>query len=347
MFSEPLRMCPQRFFFLAHPVNLSQDKGMNKLFSLFAATSCLVAPVMAAAEWNMDYAAARERALAEDKNILVFFTGSDWCGWCAILRREVLDTAEFLNFATERFVLLEIDLPKDTSRIPADTLSQNRDLMVRYNITMFPSLIAISPDGILLGGIAGGRNTREAVITPLRQAHENAAILKQADSSLGAQRAAILMSFYQNIPSAFRDNMAALREEIAALDPTDETGVHAEIRDIELASHTLTQASRLQAEDAITLLIKSLPSVSNARRQTLQVALADLLRERIYQRTLTADTLDDIEAIRLDNLLLIQHCLHPDARAGAMASLNRDFASPERLLEKLRRERAERGSDSK
>lgn len=320
---------------------------MKKLFSLFAVASCLVAPVLAAAEWHTNYAEARERALAEDKGILMFFTGSDWCGWCATLRREVLDTPEFLDFATERFVLLEIDLPKDTSRLHADTLSQNRNLMVKYNITMFPSLIAISPDGMLLGGIAGGRNAREAVITPLRQAHENANLLKQADSMQGTQRAAILMSFYRNIPSVFRDNMKALREEIAALDPTDETGVHAEIRDIEFAARTLTQAGRMQAEDAITLLIESLPSVSEARRQTLQVALANLLRDRIYQRTLTADTLNDIEAIRLDNLLLIQHCLHPGARAGAMEWLNRDFASPERMLEKLRRERAERGSDSK
>lgn len=337
----------QRFFFLARSINLSHDRGMTKLFSLYAAISCLVAPVFAAAEWNTDFAEARARAQAEDKSILMFFTGSDWCGWCATLRREVLDTTDFQQFAAERFILLEIDLPKDTSRLSAETLSQNRDLMVRYNITMFPSLIAISPDGILLGGIVGGRNEPEAVIAPLRQAHENAALLKQAASEQGTRRAAILMSFYRNIPSAFRDNMQTLREEIAALDTTDETGVHAEIRDIELVKHTLTLAGGMPAEDAIKLLIESLPSVSAARRQMLQLVLANILRERIRQRTLTADTLDDIEAIRLDNLCLIQHCLHPNARTTALAWLNRDFSSPERLLEKLRRERAERGSDSK
>lgn len=320
---------------------------MMKLFSLFAATSCLVAPVFATAEWHTDYDEAREKALAEDKSLLIFFTGSDWCGWCASLRREVLDTPEFLQFASERFVLLEIDLPNDTSRISADTLLQNRDLVARYNITMFPTLIATSPDGVLLGGIAGGRNERAAVIAPLRQADENAALLKRAASVQGTQRASVLMRFYLNIPAPFRDNMSALREEIAALDTEEETGIHAEIRDIELVRRTLTIAGRMPAEDAITLLIETLPSVSAARKQALQVTLANILRERIYQRTLTADSLDDIEAIRVDNLCLIQHCLHPNAKPAALAWLNRDFASPEQLLEKLRRERAERASDSK
>ncbi len=320
---------------------------MIKLFSLFAAICCFVAPVCAAVEWHTDYAVARERAQTEDKSILLFFTGSDWCGWCATLRREVLDTPEFMQFAAERFILLEVDLPKDTSRLPAETLSQNRDLMVRYNISMFPSLIAISPEGMLLGGIAGGRNESKAVIAPLRLAHENAALLEQANSEQGAQRAATLTRYYRNIPSAFRDNMNVLREEIAALDTADETGIHAEIRDLELIKRTLTQARGMQADDAIALLIETLPSASAERRQTLQIALANLLRERIRQNSLTADTLDDIEAIRLDNLRLIQHCLHPDTRAAALAWLNRDFSSPERLLEKLRREREERGEGSK
>lgn len=318
-----------------------------KLFSLCAAVSCFVAPVCATAVWNTDYAVARERAQAEGKNILLFFTGSDWCGWCTTLRREVLDTPEFMQFAAERFILLEVDLPNDTSRLSAETLSQNRDLRLKYNITMFPSLIAISPEGMLLGGLAGGRNEREAVISPLRQAHENATLLEQANSEQGAQRAATLMRYYRNIPSVFRDNMNALREEIATLDTTDRTGILAEIRDLELVRRTLTQASGMQADKAITLLIETLALASDARRQTLQIALANLLRERIRQRTLTADTLDDIEAIRLDNLSLIQHCLHPDARAAALARLNRDFSSPELLLEKLRREREERGADSK
>ena len=79
--------------------------------SLFA-SSCTVSeqsPDGIPAGWTTDYKAALTKAKAENKNILIDFTGSDWCGWCIKLHREVLDKPEFIDYAKKNLVLLYLD----------------------------------------------------------------------------------------------------------------------------------------------------------------------------------------------------------------------------------------------
>ena len=42
----------------------------------------------------------------------LFFTGSDWCGWCKRLVSEVFQKEEFKNWAKDNVVLVELDFPK-------------------------------------------------------------------------------------------------------------------------------------------------------------------------------------------------------------------------------------------
>jgi thioredoxin-related protein len=39
----------------------------------------------------------------ENKPLLLFFTGSDWCGWCIKLQNEVLKTADFKKMGCRSF----------------------------------------------------------------------------------------------------------------------------------------------------------------------------------------------------------------------------------------------------
>ena len=43
----------------------------------------------AAPGWETDFAAARKQAREQKKDLLIDFTGSDWCGWCKRLKEEV------------------------------------------------------------------------------------------------------------------------------------------------------------------------------------------------------------------------------------------------------------------
>ena len=59
-----------------------------------------------AAEWMTDLEAAKAKAAAENKAVLIDFTGSDWCGFCVRLRKDVLSKGEFKKFASKNLILL-------------------------------------------------------------------------------------------------------------------------------------------------------------------------------------------------------------------------------------------------
>lgn len=111
-----------------------------------------------AAEWITDYNAALQRAKAENRAVLINFTGSDWCGWCIRLKKEVFDTAEFGQYANSRLVLLEVDFPE---RKPQTTAQQraNQALQQKFGVTGYPTLYLVNGDGKVLqrlGYMPGG-----------------------------------------------------------------------------------------------------------------------------------------------------------------------------------------------
>ena len=58
--------------------------------------------------WNTDIVKATAESKKSKKPILLFFTGSDWCGWCIKLQKEVFTTDTFKKWAKENVVLLEL-----------------------------------------------------------------------------------------------------------------------------------------------------------------------------------------------------------------------------------------------
>ena len=61
--------------------------------------------------WTTDFDKALAEAKAAKKHVFVLFTGSDWCGWCVKLRKNVLDNKKFKKFAKENLVLLYDTVP--------------------------------------------------------------------------------------------------------------------------------------------------------------------------------------------------------------------------------------------
>jgi protein disulfide-isomerase len=96
--------------------------------------------------WNTNYSSALEQARGEHKHVFLFFTGSDWCGWCKKLDREILKTNEFAQFAQDKLVLVELDYPRQKPQSD-DLKEQNRQLEGRYNITGFPTVVVLDSTG--------------------------------------------------------------------------------------------------------------------------------------------------------------------------------------------------------
>jgi thiol-disulfide isomerase/thioredoxin len=96
--------------------------------------------------WTTDLNGALDQAKAENRHILLFFTGSDWCVWCKRLNDEILSTPEFAQFAQDKLALVELDFPHHKAQ-PNSVRVQNRTLATRYNITGFPTVIVLDSTG--------------------------------------------------------------------------------------------------------------------------------------------------------------------------------------------------------
>ncbi len=111
-----------------------------------------------AGEWTTDYAAALLQAKTEKKKVLLFFTGSDWCGWCVRLDKEILSTADFKAYARSELVLVKLDFPRSIPQSP-QVKARNQKLSQQYKIEGYPTIIVLNNAGRAVGTLgyqAGG-----------------------------------------------------------------------------------------------------------------------------------------------------------------------------------------------
>lgn len=95
--------------------------------------------------WHTDMAKASELSLKKKKPMLLFFTGSDWCGWCIRLQKEVLQTPEFAKWAKKNVILVELDFPKRTPQ-DENLRAQNQNLQQMFGIRGYPTIWFVSPE---------------------------------------------------------------------------------------------------------------------------------------------------------------------------------------------------------
>jgi thioredoxin-related protein len=104
----------------------------------------------AASNWVTDYKKAQEDAKAGKKLMLLEFTGSDWCGWCMKLDKEVFSTPEFQNYASRNLILVKLDFPRRRPQTEA-LKKQNEQLAQKYGIQGFPTIIVLNGQGEKVG----------------------------------------------------------------------------------------------------------------------------------------------------------------------------------------------------
>lgn len=109
-----------------------------------------------AAEWQTDYAKALESAKAQNKRVLLDFTGSDWCGPCIQLKKRAFSRPEFESYAEKNLILVEIDYPQRKKQSPA-LVKQNENLSKQYGIDEkgFPTLVLLDPSGKIVREMSG------------------------------------------------------------------------------------------------------------------------------------------------------------------------------------------------
>lgn len=112
---------------------------MKKVFLIVLVVMGSLAIQAQELKWETDINKAISLSNKTKKPMLLFFTGSDWCGWCIRLQKEVLKTPEFATWAKKNVVLVELDYPR--SKPQSDVIkNQNNGLQQIFGIQGFPTI---------------------------------------------------------------------------------------------------------------------------------------------------------------------------------------------------------------
>ena len=117
----------------------------NVLFSF-----CLL--LFSFADWHYSLEVAKQIAKKEHKYILLNFSGSDWCGPCVRMRKELFDSKVFKEMASSYLVLVNADFPRKKKNQPtAEQKKINDELAEKYNGQgIFPYTLLLDSNGEII-----------------------------------------------------------------------------------------------------------------------------------------------------------------------------------------------------
>ena len=95
--------------------------------------------------WHTDVNKAIEISIETEKPLFFFFTGSDWCGWCIRLQKEVFFKSEFVKWAKQNLTLVELDFPRKT-KLSDELQKQNRELGKMFGVRGYPTGWFVIPE---------------------------------------------------------------------------------------------------------------------------------------------------------------------------------------------------------
>lgn len=198
-----------------------------------AAILALSAPFTIAADeaWTMDFAAAKATATESDKDLLLEFTGSDWCPPCQRLNRDVFSKEAFLTAAPEHFVLVKLDFPQDKSGLTEEIQEQNAKLAEQYGVEGFPTIMLSDAKGRPYASTGFREGGPEDYVAHLESLRENRTrrdeAFASAEQAEGVEKAKALVAALNTMdlqPAAIDEFYGDVVESIKASDPDDETG---------------------------------------------------------------------------------------------------------------------------
>lgn len=327
---------------LAPHTKKEQNTIMFKNILMMAGLVAAVAPAYAAIEWTTDLEAAKTKAAAEGKSILIDFTGSDWCGYCIQLEKQVFNTPEFASFANDQFVYVQVDVPSNPAKIGAELYNKNQELCKQYKIAGFPTIMVMSPEGYVIGGFVGGSNMQRTKDS-LSAALANAGKLKQAQQLQGSEQAKLMAEIHFSLPSDLQAANDAMVQVISEADTDNVTGVKdlakaaKELEELEKKLYTTAR----NPEKAIPFIDEALKTCYPANRERLLEYKGQAIMAIINNKLQVAKDVKDIEEIKSLMLQLVD-CAPADRKEAFRMKIEKDFANPEKVLKSIEQQRADR-----
>ena len=116
-------------------------------------------------DWLDNFETAKEIAAKENKNILLNFSGSDWCAPCIKMKRNVFSTDVFKAYADQSLVLVQADFPRmKKNQLSKEQIQRNETLAEKYNpLGKFPLTLLLDANGKIIKEWDGYANQSPAV----------------------------------------------------------------------------------------------------------------------------------------------------------------------------------------
>lgn len=115
---------------------------------LFAVASFAAKPDTDGAKvgvWTQDYDAAITLAKEKSLPVMLNFTGSDWCGWCKLMDKQVFSTDDWTKWATNNIVLVFLDFPQDRTSSPKSMSSGISSFQINTVFRAIPPMSSLTP----------------------------------------------------------------------------------------------------------------------------------------------------------------------------------------------------------
>lgn len=146
-----------------------------------------------ATDWETDFDKASSNAVKNGHYMLLDFTGSDWCGWCMKLDKEVFTQKDFNNFAKTNLICVQLDFPRQ-KKLNKKQKEQNDKLAAKYGIRGYPTVLILSPEGELVattgyqeGGAKKYVESLKGMIEQYEKQHPKKVPEKKADAPAAAK----------------------------------------------------------------------------------------------------------------------------------------------------------------
>ena len=263
-------------------------------------------------QWSDDPKGAIETATKEKKDLLLLFTGSDWCPPCQKLEQEVFVDEDFYAEAEGHFVFVKFDFLKN-SPLREEVKLKNEEWSKKFGVDSFPTIVLVDAKlkpYAFAGYEKGGAENFLGMLEESRQVRINRdKKMEAAAGAKGDERAKLLDEALSEMPREISDvYYAEVIEEIVKLDEDDDLGLRTkwnEAKDTELRKSILTDVmmvARLDSPERATKMIDEiLAEFKFTRKQQLEIMQIKLHLVRKMGNPVLVDELLD-EMISLEGL---------------------------------------------
>lgn len=115
--------------------------------------SILFSSLLFSQDWKLDFEEAKALAKDQNKEIVIVFSGSDWCAPCIKLDRSIWQSEAFKKESAEKWILVKADFPrKKANQLAEEQTEHNRNLAEKYNLEgSFPLVVLLDKTGKVIG----------------------------------------------------------------------------------------------------------------------------------------------------------------------------------------------------